>query len=937
MLEQKLTTTEKKDKYSGTDLEVNDKVLDKFDFANQQKEKHKTVANHLIIEGQWFHIVFKPGVHSFIQRQLIPYKFENGQYVASSKKLDLYLLMINITNDGSLFYKAKLEGEDNYVYLKKNIIDNCIKGPHPIARLSILLEEVFVPAFFSDETTLVAKKTTAFSNEGTVLDPKMGEYACEINANTKVHVYEKIGDYAAVKCIGGDVDENKSYLIKWNDLVYDLVEMPPDPSTIRHNIKNSDTIEKIVTKYYKPHDDFNINYFINALLFINNPNRVKKDNPLVGIYLEDDSYWQIIKEKFNLQTGLINIIPGRAIWIPSQAYMEGIYDFLPNVGDFVEDWFKDFEDTGEKLLAQIKKYWVDGIGVNISAYAGGTFGIPRIDRDIKCTVIRNGDTIILKKYNATGVGAEVGVGAGIEFGSKKSAISGGATAGMEMSIMGRLYSLLEFNIPLDAKQLIQWVKNKSSDINPFYLIIQKGVPGFLIDFLDSFKETEEVDPFLRRAVTGILIEGQLGANAKLGAVEAKKNDNSYAGRQKGKDAVAYADDQTIKKLTDSDVDFIRDKTGGLIDRDLLNKRASFFGRILDKIGISLGLFLKLGFSISKEDVYHKERKSKIILTANLAGDYKVPFFTSGAMNKTLGIELNIQEKENGEFDLFKDVAIFLQDGEVEWYDGNSSLYYINLNKDLFIKLVTQFKSLDGILEYVTGIKMNPDSVTKEDILMPTFSRYHINSDKLVKMASFQLEKKLRGINLQRKNKQVMSKDYKSFFPRFSAYFEIDHQKMKDVKFSNFLVKNLTGHDKDDIIKQLWNIFIMDPTANHEFPKELLQKLGETGSDKILDSLKQSFNQFLQQIIEKNAWHFRAEFSVMAALGFDLGAGVKGAIDANGEGKLIWEPSEKIKTKINDELIDYLENIKNSSQLLLFNDENIYETLIQNLTTDLTKK
>ncbi|ANQ50152.1 hypothetical protein MY04_2784 [Flammeovirga sp. MY04] len=896
---------------------------------NYDYKANKKVA----LDPKWEYIQMKVPV----KKLLIYKKNKKGEVLVSrSYNYREDLLMVNRFQQFGSFYQCKLidsAGDKEICYVKvedtKNYYDN------GIIDYSIMLPEVsIILPFHNGDNTVLNEDCTLYQNTGNITHPVRGKSLVNLKKDTVVKVGELADITPENQCVEVEVVGNvdgKVYqgVVEVKHLLKTLVPRPNDANCRSYKVKEGDTIGKIVADNYKwsnKKDEKDIRYYAQVLLFVNNPDNIQKGSA-IGIYTSESTPLKRLMNWMNFSHSNIIVNPNVPLWIPSQEFADGLYDKLPKKGDFTKDW-------GDRLYVietLIKDYWIEGLGYGLGANIGAVFGFIEGHIEGKTFVHRDGEHIYLKKMLLVGAGVEVGAGAGFKCDAPAKNLGFGGGASADASLKGSLYGILEYKIPLTIENLIAYLISSKilSGGSIVSYLISYGIEKLIALFLDNY--TAEPSKVLQRAVLAYKVDALGTVGAQVGATtkstkgkdfEAKDHSyttTTYSGTERKTDVATIAKGHELaKNLTDN-------KAGELILTNMLPSQ----------LGLSANAFLGLGFEVGGDLAFDQKGDNvtevKAYLQGYIKGGLSLPMLPGIDQDVTVGIEF-IFKKKNDEIN-FNSLNVFIQKGETEWYNGQSSIHKLKFDlKSLYI-LSQVLKNVQSVADFANVVfsKGTRDKLINS-MINPSFLRYQVPISILTRtLKSEAIQKK---IQKQLTLKHSLPSDYNDWGANINAYFDLDFDKA-NVQVGKLFSIHVLGSPFAEITDNLCQL-ILDGFQNCNFQPlydELVVLINGVNKEKIFSFI----NAVIQGLIEGKGWNFRIEGSLSMAAGAKVGAGLKGQADGSATLKVFWQTTDNNKADLAEVLSKYFNrsNLLNFLQINADNDDNkLYNHILENMTLEL---
>lgn len=471
-----------------------------------------------------------------------------------------------------------------------------------------------------------------------------------------------------------------------------------------YKINDGDTAERVVNEFFNLNKDEDRRYYVNVLLYLNNPNNLDTR----GIYTEDQLD---LLEWLTIDYDRIKLRKDYLIWVPDKTYADSLMHKV-NSGSYSKEWNKKITEATEGIRNTVDKFWPIGFGAYYGASVGATFIAPiGVDGYIETYFYRKDEnTIALKKYDKVAAGLDTGFSAGFYVGKKGTkkgdsvkGVQGGGNA--EAKLAGLSYA--EFEFPIDDGDAILSallaITNQS----------ENTVAKATIALLDIIGDTQlSPDHYLKKTKMALAVELQASINARAGLSKAPGNNEKDSYIEKG----SFGSERGTNAYSDSVLD----------TANPYNKEQSFKDLLASQLNVSAGALvganLKFGIELEHERAM-EDGKSTIKSTelsvfieagSKAEANINIPLLVNLGMNKDRSIGVKLIWKgnmETGDYN-FQGIKLYTATGEMDYYSGSASETEIALGDSLSESLetirnldATSFKTLIAQVKYKKRIEL----------------------------------------------------------------------------------------------------------------------------------------------------------------------------------------------------------------------------------------
>lgn len=624
-----------------------------------------------------------------------------------------------------------------------------------------------------------------------------------------------------------------------------------------YKINDGDTAERVVNEFFNLNKDEDRRYYVNVLLYLNNPNNLDTR----GIYTEDQLD---LLEWLTIDYDRIKLRKDYLIWVPDKTYADSLMHKV-NSGSYSKEWNKKITEATEGIRNTVDKFWPIGFGAYYGASVGATFIAPiGVDGYIETYFYRKDEnTIALKKYDKVAAGLDTGFSAGFYVGKKGTkkgdsvkGVQGGGNA--EAKLAGLSYA--EFEFPIDDGDAILSallaITNQS----------ENTVAKATIALLDIIGDTQlSPDHYLKKTKMALAVELQASINARAGLSKAPGNNEKDSYIEKG----SFGSERGTNAYSDSVLD----------TANPYNKEQSFKDLLASQLNVSAGALvganLKFGIELEHERAM-EDGKSTIKSTelsvfieagSKAEANINIPLLVNLGMNKDRSIGVKLIWKgnmETGDYN-FQGIKLYTATGEMDYYSGSAS--------------ETEIKIGSSVEESIETIKnLNPSSF--KSLIK------QVKYKKRIEIADFLTNRKARIIKeRQDEYRSAMKHSSQEKYYQISGYLdvEVDFGKVVDSSLNELVKLIVDGVEGDSLKEKFLNGFqvILDFFSG-DF-EGVLNKFSGVATNKVKDAL---INIFSKEMLPSAILHVRAGAGL--AGGFNISAGAKAKLYGDISGGILVE-------------------------------------------------
>lgn len=257
-------------------------------------------------------------------------------------------------------------------------------------------------------------------------------------------------------------------------------------------LKTGDTLEGIIKAQYPERKDSNadLRTIANVILFVNNPT----NDTAKGIYVESDGD-HFEKWLHGIGHNYQDIV------------IKGDHDILlPSWESVLQK--RDQVKSGSLSAGLVSSLWPDGFGAHFTLGAECVFASVGLGGQVACYFFREGNRIKLHFSLLGEGGLSFGAGVGLMVRSGKDRNRGwGMNAGYDAEIMGGGFAALDFEIPINASGMLDFITNNYELL--FGGTKEEAAKSLVKDY------DHAVGPYLTGALTQAHLRARGEASAKL--------------------------------------------------------------------------------------------------------------------------------------------------------------------------------------------------------------------------------------------------------------------------------------------------------------------------------------------------------------------------------------------------------------------------------------
>ncbi|MEM6273577.1 MAG: hypothetical protein AAF998_29500 [Bacteroidota bacterium] len=407
-----------------------------------------------------------------------------------------------------------------------------VQPPEFSVTASSLASDNFVPPPDSGDTDLTGKRLLIRIDTTLYRTADNSQPLCAAKRNSEVMVIDDCrgNDWAQVQIIGGPTGfVNRNHLLKRDHSIHTGTKLhrvePPtfrnsEDGTLTHDtdmtrqwgtlyarpnpktgeqehyrmIKSGDTLEQIIIDSYPDTQGLDRRTIANVIVHLNQGN--------AGIRIKDGGITGALAGSVGHNFDRIELLANYDILIPSWETVLSL---------------KDLVASGSISTGLVQKFWPDGWGCSISVEAGAALVALAGEGGFDAYFFRRGNHLAIHFAYKLGAGVSVGAGAGLMIKKKGKKRGFGVRAGVDAELMGTHFGMIEFEIPLQAGVVVDYLKGLGGSAFGSDAEMQDGAEEFVGGF--------DGDPydFVNKALVQNGVRAGFEAGAGAGVMEAGKD------------------------------------------------------------------------------------------------------------------------------------------------------------------------------------------------------------------------------------------------------------------------------------------------------------------------------------------------------------------------------------------------------------------------------